>query len=413
MKKFFTSFRIYKVYISIMAVFFTAFAILQAVNGRFWLHDFQVYYDAAVSFFSGGTVYGIPYGLSSGYFKYSPMALYLFFPLTFIPYDIAKVIYFMVLSILIISGVIVADRIAREKIILAGYFPPRLIILLLITIAFMQHIYYELHLGNINILLLIFSLSALNHLLKKEEKAAGLLLAFAILIKPHFIILLPLMLLRKHIVAVATCMAGIVSGLLIPLLSVGFNANIELLKQWKDTMLSHNRSPVSGQDTIYSWVYRLTGSTIPEYRLQVFVITVLIVMALLIMAYYIFNKRRERENPGEPALETKNRVIEYLLLVALIPNLTVTDSEHFLFSVPLLALILNYLFIRKPGYIYATIIIFILFLYGGNLRELVGEKLSQWMTATGILGLGNILLVGFSIFLMIKEPVHPETKSIN
>jgi hypothetical protein len=50
----------------------------------------------------------------------------------------------------------------------------------------------------------------------------------------------------------------------------------------------------------------------------------------------------------------------------------------------------------------------ILFLYGGNLREAIGAPASKWMTTTGILGLGNILLIGTSVFLMIKNPGKPD-----
>jgi hypothetical protein len=101
-------------------------------------------------------------------------------------------------------------------------------------------------------------------------------------------------------------------------------------------------------------------------------------------------------------------VFEYMVLVALIPNLTITDSEHFLFSVPLLAWVINFLFIRKPGYLLTWLIVIILSLYGGNLREVIGIATSRWMTATGILGLGNILLIGIGVYLMIKSPGKSE-----
>ncbi len=396
--------RFHKVYILIMALLFILFAVLEAINKRFWLHDFQVYYDAATNFFSGKTVYGITFGLGSGYYKYSPFALFIFYPLTWVYYDVAKVIYFIFLSLLIVITVIKSDRLVKDKLFGQLDTKPRLLILLIITIAFLQHIYYELHLGNINILLLLLSLYALYLLLKKKEWAAGLILALAILIKPHFLILLPWLFLRKRFIAISSCIAGIVFGLWIPSLYIGFNANIQLLAQWKETILRHNISPVNGQDTIYSWVYRITGSSIAEASLNLVVMSVLVFVALLMLAFYIYNKRREAEISDTNGLEIKNSVFEYLILIALIPNLTVTDSEHFLFSVPLIAWVINYLFIRKPGYLLTALVVMILCLYGGNLREAIGAPASKWMTTTGILGLGNILLIGMSVFLMIKNP---------
>lgn len=400
--------RFHKVYILIMALLFILFAVLEAINKRFWLHDFQVYYDAATSFFSGKTVYGITFGLGSGYYKYSPFALFIFYPLTWVSYDVAKVIYFIFLSLLIVITVIKSDRLVKDKLFGQLETKPRLLILLIITIAFLQHIYYELHLGNINSLLLLLSLYALYLLLKRKEWAAGLILALAILIKPHFLILLPWLFLRKRFIAISSCIAGIVFGLWIPSLYIGFNANMQLMAQWKETMLRHNISPVDGQDTIYSWFYRITGSSIAEASQNLFVLSVLIFVALLMLTFYIYNKRRETEIADNNGLEIKNSVFEYLVLIALIPNLTVTDSEHFLFSVPLIAWVINYFFIRKPGYLLTVLVVMILFLYGGNLREAIGAPASKWMTTTGILGLGNILLICMSVYLMIKNPGKPD-----
>jgi hypothetical protein len=391
-----------------MILFFTAFAVLEAINKRFWLHDFQVYYDASSAFFSGNQVYGITFGLGSGYYKYSPFALFLFFPLTLLPYDLAKIIYFTFLSLLIIIAVILSDRLVREKLIERPGLKSCILILLLITLAFLQHIYYELHLGNINIVLLLFSLLALHLLLKKNEWAAGLILAIAILIKPHFVILLPLLLVRRRYIAIIACISGMVFGLLIPALYTGFTNNMLLLTQWKEAMLMHNVSPVSGQDTIYSWLFRISGSNIGESGQPVFILLVLALIAMLIFIWYRFNRTRENNTPQKGISQVKNFIFEYLVVLALIPNLTVTDSEHFLFSVPLIAWVINYLFFRSPGYQFTIFVIVILFLYGGNLREIIGKPASMWMTATGILGLGNLLLIGMSIYLMIKSPARAD-----
>ena len=260
----------------------------------------------------------------------------------------------------------------------------------------------------------MLSLSVLYLLLNKREWPSGLILAFAILIKPHFLILIPLLLFRKRLVAIASCISGIVLGLFIPSLYAGFSTNIQLLNQWKNAMLLHNISPVKGQDTIYSWLYRVTGSSIAQANEKIFVLSVLALIALLMLGLLLYHKRKEAEAAGNNGLVVNNFVFEYLVLVAIIPNLTVTDSEHFLFSVPLIAWLINYIFINKPGYLLITLTAIILLLYGGNLREAIGAPVSRWMTAQGILGLGNILLVGMSVYLMIINPSKSDkTKSIH
>jgi hypothetical protein len=78
-------------------------------------------------------------------------------------------------------------------------------------------------------------------------------------------------------------------GLWIPSLYIGFNANVQLLAQWKEIMLRHNISPVNGQDTIYSGLYRITGSSIPEASQGIFVLSVLVFIALLVLILNIYS----------------------------------------------------------------------------------------------------------------------------
>ena len=56
------------------------------VNDKFNMNDFRVMYYAADAYLNGNPVYGVPFGLDTGYYKYSPFTLLyfiLFMPLTF------------------------------------------------------------------------------------------------------------------------------------------------------------------------------------------------------------------------------------------------------------------------------------------------------------------------------------------
>ena len=54
---------------------------LEWYNGRAQMADFRVYYDAANALLSGKTLYGKAFGVSSGFYKYSPFACIPFIPL--------------------------------------------------------------------------------------------------------------------------------------------------------------------------------------------------------------------------------------------------------------------------------------------------------------------------------------------
>jgi hypothetical protein len=87
----------------IFAVLAIAYYVLETVNGRNQMADFRVYYDACQHFLDGSQVYGQAYGVSSGFYKYSPFAVIPFIPLALLPYGLASIIYYFVVMILFVE----------------------------------------------------------------------------------------------------------------------------------------------------------------------------------------------------------------------------------------------------------------------------------------------------------------------
>jgi hypothetical protein len=392
-----------RLYFAIVSFVFVCFAVMEFVNHRFWMSDFRVYYEAASAYFNDSPVYNVCFTLGSGYYKYSPFALFLFSPFVVFPFAIAKFIYFAFLCVVILFTVAYSCKIIRAKLFGITGNEAGSALLFIITLAFVQHIYFELHLGNVNIVLLLLSLVSLSLFLNRKNIPAGILLAVAVLIKPHFLILIPLFLLRKKFRFVLSFFSALIAGLLIPALYTGFATNFVLLSQWKDAILSHVNSPVTAQDTLYSWIYRAIGSTVPEQWQKYFIMLILFAVACFFLILCVKHICKESASGNDIKLYEKNFVFEFILLVALIPNLTVTDSEHFLFSLPLIAWLINYIFIRKPRITLTIIIVAAILLYDMNLRDLIGKSLSRWMTETGILGLGNLMMIGVGIYLFAKD----------
>ena len=70
-----------------------AYYALETFNGRAQMADFRVYYDAANAFLNDTQLYGKAFGVSSGFYKYSPFACLPFVPLAVLPYNIASFIF--------------------------------------------------------------------------------------------------------------------------------------------------------------------------------------------------------------------------------------------------------------------------------------------------------------------------------
>lgn len=391
-------------FIVFSSLFFLAFFILQNINHRFMLNDFKVYYSASNDFLDGNQVYHISHGLSTDLFKYSPFSLFLFIPVSLLPFAWAKILHFILLCGFITFTIIYVTDFVRS------HFYPGLSLkvqkkvqFLLMLICILQF-YYELHLGNVNIILLLIVLTVLTSNLKNNQGISGILLAIAVLLKPHFFLILPLLLLRKKYYTVLYFSLTIISGLLFPALFIGLSKNIFLHQEWFTTMMNHNQTMIEGFDTVYSLIYRSLSQVIqfnPGALFSMIIFTAIYVgFCLMVLKNMISEKRKTMTVTNE-----NNFIFEYFFILALIPNLTITDFEHFMFSLPLIAFIVMQLFSTKNQNSLLIVSIIAFFLYGGNLRDIVGARLSAWMTGNGMLGLGNliIIVISFIIYFYISR----------
>jgi hypothetical protein len=391
------------VFILVTSFILLALMALQIINKRFWMHDFEVYYRAAHAFASGKQVYGIAFGLDSGFYKYSPVALFLFIPLSLLPFGTAKIIFFhLITGTTIITVLLTAKLLIRIRM---GFseFPNGILFLLLAIIS--SQVFRELHLGNINMILLLLMLTILKLILSEKQIAAGLIFAVVLFVKPHFLILAPLLLLRQYYKCLWVTFAGIVGGIITTIIISGTEGAINLYKQWFLIMQTHNQSLLQAPDTLYSWIYRLGFSSIyteTSVVAKVFPLLVLAVVAASFGWFVLANMHSERKSIQT---DKKNHsfVIEFILLIALVPNLVLTDSEHFLLSTPIILFLIGVLYLKKQSHWFTVMTLLAIILYGMNIHDLVGSEISGWLTRNGILGLGNLLLIGLAIYAFLRN----------
>jgi hypothetical protein len=366
---------------------------MEIINHRFWLYDFKVYYSAAENFMAGNSVYHQAYGLSSGFYKYSPFALLLFSPLALLPFEIAKVIYYLIVSGAIIS-IFFLLRNGLKK-----YFPQFISISekqwpwLVIAFICMVHFLRELHLGNVNALILLVLLISIYFIASEKPIRGGILLGFVLLVKPHFVLLLILLALRKKFKVLVSSILIFIIGLFLPAILVGLSSNFDLLVSWKNTMIEHNVSLTNHPDTLFSWIYRFLDPNSGK-AIMIIILCLIGVFGLLLI---FWNKKKEQfycENG------ISNFIFESCLIIALIPNLTLTDSEHFLFALPLISLLFCSLIVSK-NVVFKVVAILSFVMYGGNWHDAVGSKISDWLSVTGILGIGNFLIILLFVFYYI------------
>ena len=94
-----------------------------------------------------------------------------------------------------------------------------------------------------------------------------------------------------------------------------------------------------------------------------------------------------------------NYRFEYFLLIGLIASLTITDTEHFLFSIPLIILVIASLFQSRDLILMIITLIAFVF-YVGTWGDILGSY-SAKLEQLGSVGIGNLILLGVSIRILL------------
>jgi hypothetical protein len=368
---------------------FTAILTVENINGRFWLSDYRVYYDAASAFARGEKIYGVAFGLETGFYKYSPAILLAFIPFTWMPYFAACVIQFIMIAIAaIFAGKSILESVQRVFGLPASSNANGILILGLLCII--NHLFRDLHLGNVNTIIVALLAFVFARTLDGKKISAGVAMAICILLKPYLIVLvLPLIFFgRVRVVSSAFITGVIISMLLIPV--KGISQTLELHRQWMDAMTAHSEYLQSTNTIRYlcSYYFSVTNNLLPS-----------LILAMLFLGWIFF--------AGAKGLYHNVHLFFFLCffgILALLPNILITDTEHFLFLYPLILLCIFLLF-RQKRIIPLLIFIFLVVLYGINSPDLLGNRLSSAYEHAGILGIANLGLITFVFYLAADRPV--------
>lgn len=382
----------YLPFIVFAALVFAAILTMEKINGRFWLNDFRVYYFAAQALKSGEQVYGIPFGLDTGLYKYSPFVAMLFIPYTFFPYEAASVIHFAILSFITILTIVILGR------LISRYFPSignrkENILMLVALLCILLHLVRELHLGNINMLLLFFVSAGLIFSLRSKDILSGILIGIAIIIKPYFLILvLPFIASGKWRIIMSIIFTAVIS-FLVPMFFFGPAQDILLHKEWIDSMREHSIY-LSSNHTIPSLLNYYLGLQTGKW----FTYFLIAAISLGYFSFFFFMKRK-MESSGQFYFITG-----YFCLLAIIPNIVITDTEHFLLSLPLIMILLRYV-MEKKNYLFTAAFILLIFFYEGNSSDILGKNISHRFEEMGLLGIANLIIITSVLVISLKVTV--------
>ncbi len=386
-------------YTSLMILFLTLiiYMLFEIKNNRFWLSDFQVYHEAAGRIIQGDNLYQ---GEIDGFYKYkySPTAAVFFIPFGIIPLTLAKVLYWVFLSSIICVGFYLAFSLIEPR--FRDESPTRINNLVLISALIMGvHLERELHLGQVNHLLLVSYLAILYLLRENKAILAALIWAAGIFLKPFGFILLPYFLIRRKFRLTGYFLIFLILLVLLPAIFVGFSNLPNQYSSWLgelSTELSQKQDLIQeGNHTIFSVLARYTPVRFLDLT-PLFTMLFQSSVLLLIAVIMVFMIRRGQGHGNGMLLESS-------FLIALIPLLSFTSYNAFGFLE--LAVILILFNMRELSRWQRLFAIAGMILIGINIHDIMGHELWESLNDLSMVAVGAILVLAVEISMRIRKIV--------
>lgn len=370
-----------------------AFLILENLNGRFSMIDYEVYHRAALRLLGGEELYKVFYGDASHYiYKYSPVALYLFVPFTILPLFIAKYVYWAFLTACICYSFYVIPTFFKDK-----EFKRKNLMLSIVALMMVLHFTRELHLGQVNYVIFTIYLLCFYLYEKGKIKIFSLLLSFSLFIKPFGLLFIPYLIIKQRYKEVIWLIVFTVVLFVSPILFYhSVDSFVLLYKGWVNELLvelSHKQSLLADSNhTIFSVLARYTPLkflVINEFYAKIYQLCLLGLIGL----FTLFFVRK-----GKYSFSS---AVDFSLLIALIPLIAFTSENAFCFTC--FAMAVTWLHFSELRFIEKGILLVASLLIGFNYFDIFGRKLSGLIDQMSLISIGAIMLLAVLCTLRFRK----------
>jgi len=389
----------------ILAAVCILFMISEIMNIRFWLSDFEVYYNAAKRILHAQNLYQIVEDRHY-VFKYSPASAIYFIPFTIFPFQIAKYIYWLFLTSLIVYGFYLSIKMLKPSLIIKQQIGAINITIILATLILAIHFSRELHLGQVNYLLLFLFILALFFYVKHYRILFSFIIASSIFIKPFGLIFLPYFILKKkyYELVLFGCFALVL--FFIPFLFYGsMETTLGQYQLWINELqfeLDQKQGLLeNGNLTLFSVFARYTPIRLLINNSLISFVYQCIILLIIGVVFIWFT----RMNSKDISSDQKQYLfaIEFSLLLSIIPLLAYTSVNAFIFTQLLVFIILLHFQSLRT---YEKVLAIIAFLFiGGNYDDVIGIELSIIVDNLSLLSFGVLILIYLLYTLRIRDTI--------
>jgi len=351
--------------------------------------DFEVNYKAGKRLRGAESLYQVEDGHFM--FKYLPSSALLYVPLSFLPLNVAKAIWYFVVAFCLCSLVYVSNKILPSEERKSVY------LLILPPLILAKFFLRELHLGQINALvtmILVFMIWFLiyekNTMPSQKDIYVGFLWGVATVLKPYALIFLPYFLLKKKWKSLLTGVGFLFLALLMPAAFYGFRGNIIILREWISTLSRSTPALLNSQDniSIIAFFMKWTGNRNISLLLSGLVIAIL---AFLVLTVILKGRKINRAS-----------VVECSILLILIPLISPLGWDYtLLMSVLGVTIIIQ----NFSGYskFWRGILVFNFFIITFSLYDIIGRDLYVRFMSWSVITINFLILIGYLMYLRFRK----------
>lgn len=349
------------------------------------MSDFGVCYRGGQRIVRGETLYQVPDGHLQ--YKYPPASAVFFSFFTLFPYELAKLIWYLLeLIFLFFILTLCYDLLPRKE-------KPKAFIIIFSFMVLAKFIGREIELGQVNLFILFLLMMMAKAALERKNIEGGFFLGFSLFFKPYALVFLPYFLLKKRFKLIASTLSILAFGFLLPVIFYGLKKNIIVLKEWQKTLSQSTPSLLGHYDNASLYAFFLKNLSGPKGLAVAFIICVAALICFSFLLMMALAKRRNLEKP---------EVLELSFLFILIPLFSpLAWYYNYLYSALAVAFLLNS--IGKFPLSHRIILIANFFAVGASLREILEKQAFRFYTQHALVVVSYLIVLAYLFYSRAKS----------
>jgi hypothetical protein len=378
------------------------FLLLFVFKVRNEMKDFEVNYKAGKRLGAGETLYQVQDGHYM--FKYLPFSALLYLPLSFLPLDLAKFIWYSIVIFCSFSLFYLSKKILRpgEKSVLLFIFTP---------LVLAKFVLREIQLGQINAVVTVILLFMIQFLAdgfrqqvaaapsnlpcermshSKKEICAGVLSGLATAVKPYALIFFPYFLVKKKFLPVLIGLGFLILAVLVPSFFYGFQGNIILHKEWISTLSHSTPIYLTSHDNI-SIIALFAKWTQNQTLALILAGIAAAILAILVLALVLKGRGMAQAS-----------ILECSILLVLIPLISPLGWDYTLLISTLGVMLAIQNFFRYSKF-WRIFLAFNFSVIGLSLYDLMGRRFYSEFMSWSVITINFLILIGYLAYLRLRK----------